>query len=201
MKTVIRTLIISFILNSVAISMSTEGTNIGLLMEKNKGAFSISSSLSITPQKPSSDTEIGQIQYIHGALLLTNGIEFSFGNSLEDDDSHTYLGASYYIKDKNYTIGINNRFHYNANIKNDKKPREFGASFSYEIPKQAFSPYLKYALRQYGQGQNLQLLTLGGFTSFSQMMFSFSYTMPMNADQGFYNGKGEIAVSLGVFLN
>tara|TARA_Y100001970_G_C14239543_1_gene864024 strand:+ start:2917 stop:3462 length:546 start_codon:yes stop_codon:yes gene_type:complete len=181
--------------------MSTEGTNIGFVMEKNKGAFSISSSLSITPQKPSSDTEIGQFQYIHGALLLPSGIEFSFGNSLEDDDEYTYLGASYYIKDKNYTIGINNRFHYNANLKYDKKPREFGASFSYKISKQAFTPYLKYSLRQYGSGQNLKLLTLGGFTSVSQMIFSFSYTMPMGADQGFYNGKGEIAVNLGVFLN
>ena len=201
MKTIIKIIHITFFISSILFSMSTEGTNIGLLMEKNKGAFCMSSSFAITPQKPSSNIDIGNTKYLNASLLLPAGIAFSVGNSLEDNDLYSYLDFSYYIKNKSYTLGMNIRSHYNSGFNYGSKPKELGAYFSYKIPKQTFTPYLKYSLRQYHIEQNLQLLTVGGFTSISQIIFSFSYTLPFNATPEFYNSKGEISVNLGVFLD
>jgi len=201
MKTMIKITHIIFFISTILFSMPIEGTNIGLLMEKNKGAFSMTSSLTITPQKPSSNKEVGETRYLNISLLLPSGISFSSGNTLEDDDRYNYLDLSYFIKNQNYTIGANFRSHYNAGFNYGRKPKELGASFAYKIAKQNFTPYFKYTLRQYHIDQNLQLITFGGFTSISQMIFSFSYTLPINTSPEFYNSKGEISVNLGVFLD
>ena len=81
MKTIIRTIHIFFSISAILFSMSTEDTNIGLLMESGKGALSMSSNLAITPQKPSSDKDMGEIRYLNASLLLPSGIQFSIGNS------------------------------------------------------------------------------------------------------------------------
>ena len=202
MKTMIKITHIVFFISTIVFAIPTEGTNIALLMEKGQGAFSMSSSLTVTPQKPSSDKDIGQTRYMHASLLLPSGIAFSFGNTLEEDVLHyNYLDASYFIKNKNYTIGANFRSHYNSNFNYGRKPKELGGYFSYKIPKQAVTPYLKYTLRQYATYQNLQLLTVGGFTSISQIIFSFSYTLPIDSAPQFYNSKGEISINIGVFLD
>jgi len=191
----------AFLISSLLFSMSTESTNIGLLMKENKGGFCMTTNVAITPQKPSSNEDIGQARYLNASLLLPNGMNFSFGNSLEENSRYNYLDFSYYIKDKDYTLGVNIRSHYNNGLNYGKKPKELGASFSYKISKQLLTPYLKYTYRQYHLGKNLQLLTVGGFASISQLIFSFSYTLPINADPEFYNGKGEISLNLGVFLD
>ena len=201
MKTMIKIIHTAFFISTILFSMSTEGTNIGLLMEKDKGAFSMTSNLVITPQKPSSDKDIEQIRYLNASLLLPSGIAFSVGNILEEDDLYNYLGLSYFIKNNNYIIGADFRSHYNSGFNYGKKPKELGGSFAYKISKQAFTPYIKYTLRQYHLNQNLQLLTFGAFTSIAQIIFSFSYTLPINSTPEFYNSKGEISINLGVFLD
>ena len=100
MKTMIKIIHILFLISTILLSMSSEDTNIGLLMEKNKGAISISSNLAITPQKPSSNKDIGHVRYMNLSFLLPNGMHFSLGNSLEENDRYNYLGFSYYLKSK-----------------------------------------------------------------------------------------------------
>ena len=98
MKRRIKIIQITFFISTFLFSMSTEGTNVGLLMEKNKGAFAVSSNATITPQKPSSDKDIGNLRYLNASILLPSGISFSFGNSLEKNDRYSYLDFSYFIK-------------------------------------------------------------------------------------------------------
>ena len=74
MKTMIKITHIIFFISTLLFSMPIEGTNIGLLMEKNKGAFSMTSSLTITPQKPSSNKEVGETRYLNISLLLPSTV-------------------------------------------------------------------------------------------------------------------------------
>ena len=194
-----RILYILFPFATSLFAITVEDTNVAMFMEKNKGAFAITSNVAISPQKPSSDKDITYTKYLNASLLLPSGLQFSFGNTLEQDDRYSYLGLSYYLKNKSYTIGMNFKSHYETGY--ERKPKEIGALFSYKIKEQAFTPYIRYIIRQYSINQNLQLLTLGGFASITQLFISFSYTIPTHSIPDIYNGKGEINLNFGVFLD
>ena len=105
-----------------------------------------------------------------------------------------------------------------------KRPKSIGFSLykQYEMPKKKkkkiskkrkrrrkkkkeFSiqtaPYIKYSLTQFHMGKNLELVTLGSLLTVKNFIISYEYSFPFHQYHDYYNNKGRMNISIGVFLN
>jgi hypothetical protein len=185
------------------ISSLSADIGLGTILENNTGAFSFSSNVTFLPKKPSSGESMESFRFINATLLMSSGLEFLYGKNAHGEDN--YLGLNYYIPIENYTLSFNFKKKYDDSIL--LRPKEIGATLSWKVSKQLIIPYLKYTLISHTLSQltvepnsNFELLTFGGYVPYGNFIISFSYSLPFNGFAGYYNSKGNINISAGLYL-
>jgi len=184
-------------ITTLLLSFISADIGLGIILEEGEGGFTFGSNLTYIPKKPSSGELLENFRTINSSILLPSGIELLYGKDSEFDDN--YLGLNYHLKHNNYTISFNFKKNYDNSIM--YRPKELGGTIAWKVKKQKIIPFFKYTFKSSKFNNNYELFTFGGIISYFRMIFTFSYTFPSGDFQGLYNGKGNININSGLYLN